>query len=832
LKAVVMAGGYGTRLRPLTIKRPKPMMPVANLPMLEHIVRLLIRHGFSEILMLTYFFPESIEEYFGDGSRWGVKISYHQDPPGGLGTAGAVRAVADIIDGPFLVISGDVITDFDLTEACRFHRDRGELATMVLTRVHNPLPFGVVITDEANKVKRFMEKPSWGEVFSDTINTGIYIMEPEVLDRVPENKNRDFSKDVFPGLLDEGNPPSAYVAEGYWKDVGTPVEYLQLHREMAAGSVTLDIPGEMRETEEATIYLGEGAQLSDDARLSGLVVIGDGATVGEDARIRDSFIGPGSVVGSSVRMRSSILWDGVKVGKGAFIAGSVIGSGTEVRTRANVEEGAIVSDECLIGRGSIVRSGVRIWPDKVVEDDAILASDFIWGSRWRGTLFTSGIIRGLANREITPEFMARLGAAFGATVPDRSAVSLSLGTHRLAKMMGEAIAAGVLSVGIDVHDCRIVPIPVARHQIRAQGDVGGIHVRRSPSDPEILEVRLYREEGRELTTAERNEIDRLFFRMDFKRAKVDNSGSIGAPDYGPESYEKVFLKNIDMEAIAASPMRVAVDYSFGSTLKILPALLGRTRCEVVSLNAHHDEDKVTRTTKQFDRAVRQLSQYVEGLDAGVGAIISASGETLFLLDEKGRWIDGGNMLQVLARLTFETNPGCTVAAPASASGNLEKLAAQYGGKVLRTPINPSAILDTAATSGAYMAGNGEGGVAFTEFHPSFDAMFCLVKTVEMLARTGHTLGGLVDSLPEAYLQHSIVPCPWEAKGLVMRNLVEELGEDAKGIEGVRFDEGDGWVLIYPSSNHACFHIYAESSTSDGVGDKLRTWSKKVEKMQE
>ncbi|MDF1535242.1 MAG: sugar phosphate nucleotidyltransferase [bacterium] len=832
MKAVVMAGGYGTRLRPLTIKRPKPMIPVANLPILEHIVHLLVRHGFSEILMLTYFFPESIEEYFGDGSRFGVRISYHQDPPGGLGTAGAVRAVADIIDGPFLVISGDVITDFDLTEACDFHRDRGELATMVLTRVNNPLPFGVVITDDQGKVSRFLEKPSWGEVFSDTINTGIYIIQPEVLDRIPAGKNRDFSKDVFPGLLAEGNPPGAYVAQGYWKDVGNPMEYLQLHREIATGTIVLNIPGEARTTSEATVFVGENAEIAEGARLSGLVVIGDGALIGDGARIRDSFIGPGSIVEGGVRMRSSILWDGVRVGKGAFIAGSVIGSGTEIRTRANVEEASIVSDDCIIGRGSIVRSGVRVWPDKVVEDEAILASDFIWGSRWRGTLFTSGIIQGLANREITPEFMARLGAAFGATLPEGSAVSLSLGMHRLAKMMGEAIAAGILSIGIDVHDCRIVPIPVARHQIRAQGDVGGIHVRLAPSDPEILEIRLYREDGRELTTAERNEIDRLFFRMDFKRATVDNSGSISAPDYGPESYEKVFLKKIDLETIAASPMRVVVDYSFGSTLKVLPSLLGRTRCEVVSLNAHRDEEKVVRTTKQFDRAVRQLSQYVVGLDAGIGAIVSASGETLFLLDEKGRWIDGGNMLQVLARLVFKTNPGCMVAVPASASGNLEKIAAEYGSRILRTPINPSALLDTAVTSGAFMAGNGEGGIAFADFHPSFDAMFCLVKTVEMMARTGETLGGLVDSLPEAFLQHSIVPCPWEAKGLVMRHLVEELGEDAKGIEGVRFDEGDGWVLIYPSSNHACFHIYAESATPGGVSDKLKTWSRKVENMQQ
>jgi mannose-1-phosphate guanylyltransferase/phosphomannomutase len=252
---------------------------------------------------------------------------------------------------------------------------------------------------------------------------------------------------------------------------------------------------------------------------------------------------------------------------------------------------------------------------------------------------------------------------------------------------------------------------------------------------------------------------------------------------------------------------------------------------VVSLNAHHDEEKVTRTTKQFDRAVRQLSRYVEGLNAGLGAIISSSGETLFLLDERGRWIDGGKMLQVVASLAFMTNPGCTAAVPASASGNLEKLAAEHGGHILRTPINPSAILDTAAKAGAFMAGNGEGGIAFTDFHPSFDAMFCLVKTVEMMARTGEALGDLVDSLPESYLQHSIVPCPWEAKGQVMRHLVEELGEEAKGIEGVRFDEGDGWILIYPSSNHACFHIYAESLTPEGVNDKLKTWSKKIEAMQ-
>ena len=831
LKAVIMAGGYGTRLRPLTVKQPKPMMPVAGRPMVEHIVRLLVRHGFKRILMLTYFFPETIEEHFGDGKEFGAKITYHQDPPGGLGTAGAVRGVADIIDGPFLVISGDVITDFDLNHACNFHRERGELATMVLTRVHNPLPFGVVITDEDSKVTRFLEKPSWGEVFSDTINTGIYIMEPDILDRIPGSISSDFSRDIFPVLLTEGQPPGAFVAQGYWKDIGNTVEYLQLHREISAGTISLDIPGEMKILEEAVLYLGEGAHASDGSWFTGTVVLGDGTKIDEGCRIRDSYFGPGTTVDTNVRMRSSVVWDGVRIGRGCFVAGSVVGSRTQVRIRANIEEGSIISEDCLIGRGSIIRAGVRIWPEKVIEDGAVLSGDFIWGSRWRGTLFTGGIISGLANREITPEFAARLGAAFGATFPEHSTLSLSRGIHRSSRMIGEAIISGILSVGIGVHDARVIPIPVARHQIRAEGDVGGMHVRRAPSDPEIIEIRLFGEDGKELSASQRDEIDRLFFRMDFRRASIEQSGSIISPDYGSEPYEKAFMEKLDHDAISRSRMRVVVDYSLGTTLKVLPALLGRTGAEVVSLNSHMDEEKVIRTTRQFDRAVRKISEYVQGLEADIGTIMSTCGETLTLIDERGRWIDGGKMLQILALLIFKTSPGCTIAVPANASWNLEKLAEEYGAGVLRTPIGNSAILSEASSGSAFMAGNVEGGVAFPDFHPSFDAMFCLVKTMEMMALSGALLGDLVDSLPEAYLRHSIVPCAWEVKGQVMRSLIEELGEDAKGIEGVRLEDEDGWVLIYPSSNHACFHIYGESREQAHVNDRIQTWSRRIEKLQ-
>ena len=220
MKAVIMAGGFGTRLRPLTNNLPKPMVPMANKPMMEHILELLIRCKVTDIITLLYFNPEIIENYFGDGSRFDVKMTYISAADD-LGTAGSVKHAARYLDKSFLVISGDLLTDFDLLKAIDFHKGQRAIATMVLTHVENPLPFGIVITDKDGRINRFMEKPGWGEVFSDTINTGIYILEPEVLDMIPPNQEFDFSKDLFPILLEKKKALYGYIADGYWKDVGS-----------------------------------------------------------------------------------------------------------------------------------------------------------------------------------------------------------------------------------------------------------------------------------------------------------------------------------------------------------------------------------------------------------------------------------------------------------------------------------------------------------------------------------------------------------------------------------------------------------------------------------
>src|ERR1700760_4191105 len=232
-----MAGGEGTRLRPMTANQPKPMLPVANRPIMEHVLRLLPRQGFDETVVTVQFLAALVRNYFGDGEEFGMSLQYAtEEMP--LGTAGSVRNAEDALrDEPFLVISGDALTDLDLTAMIDFHKQKGALVTVGLARVPNPLEFGIVITQEDGQIQRLLEKPSWGQVFSDTVNTGVYIMEPEVLAEVSPKESVDWSHDAFPRLLQRGAPIYGYVSDRYWEDVGTHDSYLKAQADVLARRV-------------------------------------------------------------------------------------------------------------------------------------------------------------------------------------------------------------------------------------------------------------------------------------------------------------------------------------------------------------------------------------------------------------------------------------------------------------------------------------------------------------------------------------------------------------------------------------------------------------------
>ncbi|MDD5560440.1 mannose-1-phosphate guanyltransferase [Candidatus Methylomirabilis sp.] len=812
MKAVIMAGGFGTRLRPLTTSIPKPMIPMATKPMMEHIVTLLKDHGFDDLITLLYFQPEVIERYFGDGHEFGVKMVYAAATED-YGTAGAVKNAEAFLNDTFLVISGDVLTDFDLTKAVKFHKDRGALATIVLTRVENPLQYGVVITAPDGRITHFLEKPSWSEVFSDTVNTGIYILEPEVLTLIPSEKSFDFSRDLFPRLMEEGRPLYGYVATGYWKDVGDLIEYRLAHRDILAGLVKATLPGNLVEGLDKPIWLGEGSRVDFTASLQGGVLIGRHTQIGSNVHITRSVIGDNCVIEEGAVIVGSVLWNNVFIGSRAILKENIVGRGSEIKANARLFEGALISDQCKVGEGSVVKADVKVWPQKVVEDGAILATSLVWGQKWSRSLFGAYGVTGLANLEISPEFAAKLGACFGATLRMGAIVRTSRDSHQTSHMIKRAIICGLLSAGVDVHDFRVTPIPVVRYQMGAHGAVSGVHVRKSPFDPELIDIKFFDERGMDIATSREQSIERSFFREDFRRAKVDEIGRLSLPVYDVEYYQEGILSFVDRDALRRRGFRIVIDYAYGSSSVIFPQILGKLGCEVIALNAYLDESRITKSAEGFHRSLQQLSDIVRSLGADLGIMLDAGAEKIFVVDETGELLSDDLAMALMALLVMRTHPPAVIGVPITASSAIEELARDLGFTVLRTKIAARASTEAATQDGVIFVGDGLGGFIFSRFQPAFDGMLATLKLLEMLAAQDLRLHQLLRAIPQRFRCHEQISCPWERKGGAMRALIAATAdEQVELVDGVKVHMGRDWVILYPDQDRPYFHIIAEANT--------------------
>jgi len=801
---------------------------------MEHIVRLLKRHGFTDLAVLLYFLPDTITGHFGDGSAWGMNMTY-VTPTADLGTAGAVKFALGESDESVLVVSADVLTDFDLAEAVAFHRSKDAEATMVLTRVEQPLAYGIVITDEEGRVLRFLEKPAWGEVFSDTINTGIYLLEPSVFRAIPGGRPYDFGKELFPALLASGRSLWGHVAKGYWRDVGDLAEYRTAHLDLLQGRVGVDIPGERHSGNGHTVWLDAGARVDYSSRLAGSVIVGRGALIAPGARVANSVIGPDSIIQAGADVEGSVIWDGVEIGPGAVVKEAVIGRKTMVGANAFLSEGVVIADFCRIGEASVVKANVKVWPYKEVEDGATLAMSLVWGERWSRSLFGRYGVSGLANIEVSPEFAAKLGAACGAIVGRRRVMITSRDHHKASRMINRALMSGLLSVGVDVQDLGVAPIPVVRYQISALGLAGGTHVRKSPYDPQILDIKFLDSRGLEVAPDREKAMERLFFMEDFERAPMDGIGTLSFPHAGTDRYRDGLLGSVDREVIRRGGLRMVLDYAFGSASSIFPSVLGALGVEVIALNAYLDETRISKTSEEFQRSLQQLSNIVRTLGADLGVLLDTGGEKVFLVDEKGEVLSGDLTLALVALLVMRTRPPGRIVVPVTASRAVERMAAEHGFQVTRSRGTARALTEAALASDVALVGEEVGGLIFPSFHPAFDGMSAVVRILEMMARLDVRLHQLTRAVPESHVARLEVPCPDERKGAVMRRLIEATkGGDVELIEGVRVKMGEDWVAAIPDADRPIFHVIAEAGERDraqGLAqdfrDRITGWRKEI-----
>jgi mannose-1-phosphate guanylyltransferase/phosphomannomutase len=824
MKAVILAGGEGTRLRPLTSNQPKPMMPLANRPMLEHIVALLARHGFDDIVVTVAYLGNQIRDYFGDGSDFGVRMRYAtEEQP--LGTAGSVRNAAEELDETFLVISGDVLTDIDLTAFVEAHRARGVVASIALKRVENPLDFGIVITRPDGSIERFLEKPTWGEVFSDTINTGIYVLEPSIFDEIPYGEVVDFSSDVFPAVLAAGGAIHGHVAEGYWEDVGTTEAYLRAHADVLDARVAVEIAGfPLAEG----IWLGEGSEVHPDAHLVAPVVIGPNCRIEAGAELRGyTVLGTDVVVRADALLERTVCHDHVFVGRGVHSRGAIVGRATDLRPHARLEEGVVVGDECFVGENAVVNPGVRIYPFKTVEADAVVNASIVWESRAARTLFGTGSIRGLANVDVTPEVAVRVAAAFGTALTKGAVVTVSRDTSRAARALKRAVIGGLNLAGINVEDIELATVPVTRFQVRNSHANAGVTVRLAPGDSDSVEIRFFGAEGLDIDANMQRKIERLLNREDFRRAFAGDIGDIVFPPRSIEFYTAALERSVDAKRLRERALKVVLDYSHGAASVVMPSVLAKLGAEVLAVNPFASTGPALLEPDPMVRGA-QIAPLVRASGSDLGFVIGPHGEQATIVDDEGTVLDRDQALLALVQLVAQHHPGARIAVPVSTTAHAARIAADHGAEVVWAPTGAAGIQEVAAQCDITFAASPDGSYIWPDFLPASDASATLAKLLDLLARNDRPLSALVRDLPPVHVARESVPTPWERKGAVMRELVERVPpESLVLIDGVKIRRDDGWVLVLPDPEDAVTHVLAEAGSLDAARRVAQEYARRI-----
>ena len=465
MKAVIMAGGAGTRLRPLTCQMPKPLAPIAGTPCIYYTVDLLLRHGISDMAATLLYHAEDVKKALKKVRETSVKFFTEEKP---LGTAGSVGMCRNFLDEEFIVISGDCICDFDLTAAIRFHREKGGLATVVLNHAKDPLEYGVAVLDGEDKITRFIEKPSWSRAYSDTVNTGIYILSPKIFDFIPENRECDFSKDVFPAILAKGLPLYGYIAEGYWCDIGNVKSFLQCNFDVLAGS--LSFTPKLSVVSENTLSVPE------------TVTLRQPCFIGKNVKIESGIIGPYAVIGDgcelgkNVSVTSSVLFNNVTAEDGSSVRGSVICEGARLRRGSSVGEYGVIGANASVGMGTVVSAGSKVYPKNIIPEYSFVKSDVTEGLNEFS--FEEEAITSVFDEYTDISVFTRLGSAMGKVISGTAAVAIIRGKEaKSAVPVMLAVSAGLSSSGVNVFDLGECDTGMIRFAVREYGFGGGVFIR-------------------------------------------------------------------------------------------------------------------------------------------------------------------------------------------------------------------------------------------------------------------------------------------------------------------------------------------------------------------
>ena len=770
LKAVIMAGGEGSRLRPLTCDCPKPMLPLMGKPLMEYALQLLKTHGITEIAVTLGYLPDAVMDYFGDGSNFGVNLRYYIEKTP-LGTAGSVKQAGDFLDEPFIVLSGDGVTDINLQATLDFHRQNDAHATLILKKCSNPQEYGMVVTDADCRILSFHEKPGSCDVFSDRISTGIYILEPELLRRIPENTRFDFGHDLFPMLLREDAVLLGYTAGGYWCDVGDVPAYLRVHRDAMDGKIHLGELPEKNGLSSAGAVLKPGCRVDPPCFIGKNTIVSPGAHIGPY-----TVIGENCIIEACAGVKRSLLFDHAHIQTGAQLRGCIIGRQGRIGENAQLYEDSVAASGAGIGARAVLPPGVKLWPGKSLPDGQHPADNIVWGSlrekRFAGSRLQLD----------SPLQAARAVQACCAALKPRELL-LGRESASASAAVWHAAAAGAIAQGIRVIDAGETTLPQLRHAQRNLRADAAILC----SAASLLPLNT---NGAALTEKYQRAVLRRMEHQDF------SASALARPMESAGNTAAAYVAHA-ASAFRANPALAPKIALFAQPTQLLH--LAQQAFERSGLQVRCEWDVRSKLPLSRETAVRFA-------DDGQSAFFSGSSGPM---DEAHR--------QLLTAWTALELGETRLLLHNSATRAIELLAADYGASIRYLPGEYALWMDNLAAD------------APLQFKLQFDGVYSALASLSMLTQKGLSIDQWLRQSPQVYRKTASVPVPASENGRLLHSIAKEAVHAEFG-GGIRITEENRWAWLCPEERSSRLQIITESASMEAAADMCSFLETKIKKL--
>lgn len=809
-----MAGGKGTRLKPITCGIPKPMVSILDKPVMEYSIELLKRYNIKDIVVTLAYMPSVIRDYFHTGAEWDVNLDYFiEESP--LGTGGSVKNADEVLDNTFVVISGDAMTDIDIEKAVQYHKEKKSKATLILKKEPIPLEYGVVIIDNDGKILRFLEKPSWGEVFSNTVNTGIYILEPEILKYYKKGDKFDFSKDLFPKLLRDNIPMYGYITDEYWNDIGDLKSYIQTQFDLLDKKVKHSL--NCKEISEG-IWIDEGTNLNENVKIKAPAYISKNCTIKSGVSIEPyTFIGENCIIGEGAKIKRSIIWENTNIGRNSHLSGTAISSNVNIRNNVNIYEHSAIGCGCEINDGVIIKPNTLIWPDKKIGENLIINQNLVWGTKTTKNIFGNRDITGDINIDITPEFASRLGSAFVSIIKGEPQIVVTSDKSNACNVIKNSIISGVLSTGAGVVNIKEATIPMNRFALNFFEADGGIHIRLDYTNENKVHIEFIDKKGANIDRNAERKIENLLNRDDFQRCNANKVKDVVEIDKFSSLYIQNGSKILEnISKIKRHNPKIIIRSMCKNVLSIASDFLEYIGCQV-------DCQYSNKNNTNEKKVINSLSDKVVMEKADLGIVFSSDGERLIIIDDKGTIVSEDRYIG-LASLILLKLGAKRIIVPYTASRIIDRLAENYKAKVIRTKTSSSSIINTIFEGDNEVEG-------YLQYLLNYDAILAACVIIDFIIGEEIKINKLLCEIPKFFLIRKEIKCDWKDKGRVIKELIVNHNKNKMELyEGVKIFDNKGWALVIPDSEKSTCKVYTEGYSEEYAEELSRQFIDKVEKI--